>query len=141
MLWNDFVFALRMLRRSPLYAVACIATLVLAIGATAAVFGVVDATLLRPLPYADPDRLVMVPSMQPDANGADTAWAPTQIEYIRWRERGSTLEGMEALEPRSLALTSPGDPMVVDGGLVTSGFFSILGVRPMMGRVFTAGEE
>src|SRR5262245_9078041 len=139
-LTNDLRFSLRMLRRQPVYAAASTLTLALGIGATTAVFAVVDATLLRPLDYANPDRLVGLNAMRPDPEGRPLAYALSQIELLRWRD-AKAFEQIESLEPRTMALTGAGDPEVVKGGLASSGLFRMLGGQPQFGRTYTAEEE
>ncbi len=113
----------------------------LGIGATTAVFSVVNAVLLRPLPYRDPGRLVGLNSLQAGANGVATEFVPSQPELVRWRTASSAFEAIEAHEPRMMALSGSGDPEVVPAGVVTSGLFPMLGVAPRAGRVFTLAEE
>jgi putative ABC transport system permease protein len=137
----DVRFALRMLRRHRTYAATSVATLALGIAATTAVFAVVDAVLLRALPYAAPSQLVGLSSMQRGADGSDTAFALSEIELVRWRAATRTLAAVEGLQPRSLALTGDGDPEVVRGAAVTSGLFQMLGTQPLRGRTFTLEEE
>ncbi|HEY1338585.1 MAG TPA: ABC transporter permease, partial [Bryobacteraceae bacterium] len=139
---NDVRYSLRMLFRHRLFAAACILTLALGIGATSAVFSVIDATLLRPLPFAEPDRLVnLAVYTTPTWNGdLNTLFVPSQIELLRWRQAQSFVS-MDAIEPRLIALTGRGDPDMVNGGAVTSGWLSTLGISPAMGRAFTAKEE
>src|SRR5262245_23282333 len=140
-MWEDLRFAVRMLVRFRLYAVAAAATLALAIGATTAVFAVIDATLLRPLPYADPDRLVFLNVAQIDQAGVPQPLPISQIELLRWREGSSTLKAIEAVEARTVALVGDGDAVVMNVGAITSGLLATLGATPVLGRVFTAGEE
>src|SRR4051794_36284763 len=97
----DLRFGLRVLRRSRTFTATAIATLALGIGAATAVFAVVDAVLLRPLPYADPERLIGLNSMQRGADGSDTAFALSEIEIVRWAATNA-LGGIEGLQPRSL---------------------------------------
>jgi putative ABC transport system permease protein len=139
---NDFRFSFRMLVRHWMFSAASILTLGLGIGATTAVFSVVDVTLLRPLPFSDPDRLTILSVYtMPNWNGdVNSLFAPSQIELLRWREARS-FESMDAIEPRLIAISGQRDPEVVNGGAVTSGLFSTLGVAPSMGRVFTVDEE
>ena len=139
---SDFRFSFRMLLRHRMFAAACILTLALGIGATTAVFSVIDATLLRRLPYGDADRLTILSIYStPSWNGDPNAlFVPSQIELLRWRQARS-FSSMDAMEPRLIALSGHGDPEVVNSGAVTSGLFSTLGVAPAIGRVFTAEEE
>ena len=139
---GDFRFSIRMLMRHRMFSAACILTLALGIGATTAVFSVVDATLLRPLPYRDPNRLAGLSVYTTSAWTGDpnTLFGPTQTELLLWRAANS-FETIEALEPRLIALSGKGDPEVVNGAAVTSGMFPMLGVAPALGRVFTSEEE
>jgi len=137
----DAALAFRLLRRNPTYALTALLTLALGLATTTAIFAVIDATLMRPLPFADPGRLVSLNSKQPGANGVEIQFALSEIEIVRWRDATRTLEGIEALAPKSFALTGAGEPAVVRGGAVTSGLFPTLAVAPARGRVFTADEE
>src|SRR5882724_9111974 len=139
---GDFRFSFRILTRHRMFAAACILTVALGIGATTAVFSVVDATLLRPLPYRNPERLVGVNAIfTPTWNGDfQSLFGPSQIELVRWRAAKS-FESIEAIEPRIMTLTGRGDAQVINGGLVSSGLFPMLGIAPLAGRVFTAEEE
>src|SRR5262245_20248777 len=138
---RDVALAVRLLRRNLTYALAALLTLALGLATTTAIFAVIDATLLRPLPFADPDRLVSLNSMLPDASGKEIQFALTQVEIVRWSDAKDTLESVAALAPKSFALTGAGEPAVVRGGAVTSTIFPTLGVAPIRGRVFTADEE
>src|SRR5262245_50369524 len=120
-MWDDVRFAGRMLVRFKLYAIAATTTLALAIGATTAVLSVLDATLLRPLPYADPDRLLFLNVAQADQAGTAQALPLSQIEMLRWREGTSTLEAVEGVEARTVALVGDGEPVVLNIGAITSG--------------------
>jgi len=139
--FRDLVLACRVLRRHPGYALTSIVTLALGLTTSTAIFAVVDAALLRPLPFADPDRLVSLSSMLPGPDGEEIQYALSEIEIVRWREARRTLAGIEALQPKSMALTGTGEPEVVSAAAVTSTLFSTLGVRPARGRIFTADEE
>ena len=119
-LGGDVRFALRMMRRQPVHAVASTLTLALGIGATTAVFAVVDATLLRPLAYHAPERLVALNAMMSGPDGGQLPYSLTQIELLRWRA-ARAFEYIESIEPRVMALTGAGDPEVVRGGLASSG--------------------
>jgi putative ABC transport system permease protein len=140
-MWDDLRFAMRMLKRYKLYAGAAAATLALAIGATTAVFSVIDATLLRPLPYAHPERLMFLNVAQLDAAGTPQPLPLTQNELLRWREGSTTLDAIEAVEARTVSLVGQGEPVVLAVGAMTSGLFPTLGARPAIGRGFTAEED
>jgi putative ABC transport system permease protein len=137
---TDVRFACRMMLRHPVYVIASTLTLALGIGATTAVFAVVDATLLRPLAYTAPERLVGLNAMMSNPDGRPIAYSLSQIEHLRWRD-ARAFEYIESIEPRAMALTGAGDPEVLRGGLASSGLFRMLGVDPALGRAFTAEEE
>lgn len=137
---NDLRFAGRILRRFKLYSVASAITLAVGIGAATAVFSVIDATLLRPLPYRDPDRLVVLSSVQTDSTGTDLSFSLSQIELVTFRA-SSMFEGIEAVDSRPVSLVGSGEPVVVTAGAITSGFFDVLGMAPALGRMFSAEEE
>src|SRR5258708_5770789 len=139
---NDVVFSLRMLIRHRMHATACILTLAIGIGATTAVFSVVDATLLRPLPYIEPQQLVgLNASLQSSPDGVPSPVAPSQIEFVRWQAANGTFEAIEALEPRVLSLTGSANPELLPAAAISNGLFQMLGVEPQAGRVFGADEE
>src|SRR5262245_47696225 len=138
---RDVALAVRLLRRNPTYTLTALLTLALGLATTTAIFAVIDATLLRPLPFADPGRLVSLNSMLPDATGKDIQFALTEVEIVRWGDAHGTLESIAALAPKSYALTGSGEPVVVRGGAITSTLFPTLGVTPIRGRIFTADDE
>jgi predicted permease len=121
--FHGFRLALRALRRAPAFTLAAVFALALGIGGTTVVFSVVDALLLRPLPYADPDRLVVCKPGPP--------WAL----YQQWRT-SDVFEGMAAYNERAANLSGAGEPERIIVGRVTPGFFSVVGVSPTIGRPF-----
>src|SRR5262249_48180313 len=121
---RDAALAVRLLRRNATYALTALLTLALGLAATTATFAVIDATLLRPLPFADPGRLVSLNSLLPAANGVEIQFALTEVEIVRWSDANGTLDGIAALAPKSFALTGAGEPAVVRGGAVTSNLFA-----------------
>ncbi len=139
---RDVSLAVRRLGRAPGYAAVTIIVLGLGIGANTALFNALDAALRGSAPYPDPDRLVMVDLTATDRGGQvpDTLpWSwPT---FSLARERIPSLEPFAAYSARDLTLTRPGDPDRVEVELVSAGYFDLLGVRPRLGRVFTASEE
>lgn len=128
---QDLRFALRVFRTAPGFTIAALLTLALGIGANAAVFGVVDAVLLRPLPYAEPDRLVWV---WPEAgfNGAMARRAEEELPAL------AAVTGVSGWE---MTLTGEGEPLRIDGARVMASHFSVLGVEPMLGRGFLPEEQ
>jgi predicted permease len=131
---RDVVFALRSLSRSPGYALVTVLAFGLAIGANVAVASVLDAVVLRPLPFAHSDRLVML-SQGPDLR--------TQISYRNARDiqaRSSTLEGVGLLRENGATLTGRGRPQYVTGWTVDGTYFSVLGVPAQLGRTITSRD-
>jgi predicted permease len=143
--WNvamDTRYALRTLRRSPLFTIAAVLTLALGIGGAAAVFTLVNGVLLRPLPYADPSRLVMVWSA-----GDFGGWTSTQMplsapDYLDIREQTRALSSFAAFRsaPYTLAGDGGAGATMVAGTRADPALFRTLGVRPLLGRDFTADD-
>ena len=140
-MWDDLRFSLRTLSRFKLYAFAATATLTLAIAATTAVLSVIDATVFRSLPFADPDRLVLLSSTQPAPDGSELDFALSQIELVSFRTARASLAAIEAVEPRTMGLSGSGEPVTLKVGACTSGLFEALGVHPAIGRMFRPDEE
>ena len=136
-LWQDLRFGARTLGRHPGFAAVAVLTLGLGIGANAAIFSVVNAVLLRPLPWADPDRAVMIWSRW---TAFDKTWVASG-ELMDYRRRATTLEQVAAWGDGQVNLTGDGDPERVAAGGVTANTFSTFGVRPLLGRTFTAQED
>ena len=136
-LWQDFRYALRSLARSRAFTVLAIATTALGIGANSAIFSVVNSVLLRPLPYANPSRLVMVWERNTARNRDRNVVNPGN--YLDWRDRASSFSGMAGLSFASTTFTGD-NPEIVSGRAVTGNFFSVMGVHPVMGREFTAAD-
>jgi len=135
----DLRYALRLLRKSPVFAAVAIATLALGIGATTAIFSAVDTVLIRRLPYADPNRLVMVwEDISFAGRPHDT---PSPGNYYDWMRRSRSFTGMAATRGATASLTGDGAPEQVSGRATTANFFGVLGVRPVVGRTFTDEED
>src|SRR5438876_2984641 len=133
---QDVHFGLRMLAKSPGFAAVAILTLALAIGANTAIFSVVDAVLLRPLPFIDPARLVW--ATEHFAFGPSTV---ISADFPAWKDRNHVFEQIAAFGGTSGAnLTGAGEPSRVSVTNVTTGFFSMLGVQPIAGRTFLADD-
>ena len=132
-------YALRLLRRQPGYALAVIATLGLGIGANSAIFSVINGVLLKPLPYAESERLVLVRQSAPLA-GQDQV--PVSIrELYDYREQTSDFSGLVEFHQMSFDLIRRGEPDRVATGVVSANFFQVLGVKPLAGRDFVAADE
>ena len=139
-LLGDGRLALRQLVRSPAFTVTAVLVLALGIGATTAIFSAVRAVVLRPLPFAQPDRLYALWESNPELGGTQETAAPAN--YLDWKERVSSFADVEAYHPtpQQVTITGLGEPLVLNGGWVTGGFFAMLGLRPMLGRDFTEAE-
>ena len=129
---SDVRHGLRLIRRYPASAAIAILTLALGIGANAAIFSVVDAVLLRSLPYPEPDRLVMVWEKRIREHVLDNPVSPA--DFLDWRRQNDVFENMAALADTSTSVTGDGEPVVVEAGAVSWAFFDVLGVRPALGR-------
>ena len=136
---QDARYALRMFRRDPGFSVAAILTLALGIGAATTMFSVVDAVLLEPLPYSDPDRLVLVWERNIAIGKERDLVAPAN--YQDWRRENTTLENLGAYRFRTLDLTGVQDPEQLTVLALTQSVFKVLRADAAIGRVFTEREE
>ena len=137
---QDVRYGLRMLVKNPGFTAVAVITLALGIGANTAVFSVVNAVLLRPLPYKDAGRLVVVWEQNPERG-----WYRNIVSaanFVDWRKRNHVFTQMAAIDPqRTFNLTGGGEPEEVWGEQVTTNLFSLLGVRPVLGRDFLPEED
>ena len=136
-LWQDIKFGLRMFARNPVFTAIAVLTLALGIGANTAIFSVVDAVLLKRLPYPDPTRLVTIIENQQQEGEMSVAWA----NFVDWRDRISAFEAVAATRQDNFTLTGLGPASRVPAAQVSPTFFSLLGVAPRMGRAFTDAED
>jgi putative ABC transport system permease protein len=139
-LWQEFRFAVRLLWKSPSFTAIALFALVLGIGANTAIFSVVNATLIRPMPFRDPERLVAVWERSP-RTGKNNVINPQN--FADWRDRNRSFEKMAAYAPlfQGATITGDGNPESVSGCRVTRDFFAILGVRPVLGRDFQPEDD
>jgi len=138
-LLHDLRYAARTQLKNPAFTIVAVIALALGIGANTAIFSVVNTVLLRPLPYKDPDRLVMV---WEDATKAGYPLdVPTNANFIDWRNQNQVFEGMAAIAYDNFNLTGAGEPERLQGRRVSASLFPLLGVDPQIGRVFTAAED
>ena len=133
---QDLQYAVRRLLRSPGFAVVAVLTLGLGIGANTAIFSVINAVLLRPLPYPESDRLVGVYQVW---KGRRTVMSPANFLDLRHQTR--TLEDAAAFDSTEATITGQGDPVRIDASEVTAAFFDVLRARPLMGRTFAPDEN
>jgi putative ABC transport system permease protein len=135
---QDIRHGLRVLAAQPGVTTVAVLTLALGIGANSAIFSAVDAILLRPLPYADPDRLVMVWEKRPAEGVMNNVVAPA--DYLDWARLNTVFESMAAMLPITTDLTGSGEPVRLYSAVVSPPFFDVLRVRPALGRSFMPEE-
>jgi putative ABC transport system permease protein len=138
-LLQDLRFAVRSFLRSPRFTVPAIIALALGIGATSAIFSVVRGVMLKPLPYRDPDRIVVIWENNLRRNRPRNVIA--SANFVEWRERNRSFESIGMVGPARLNVVLDGQPEEVAGLLASSDAFSALGVTPAFGRTFTASED
>src|SRR5262245_29944867 len=138
--WRDIRYGLRQLRRDPAFSAVAIATLALSIGGMTAIFSAFDTILLRPLPYADADRLVMVWDDMRKSEG-DARFFSTPAEWTEWRRLNTVFTDLACSQPGDAMLSGDGEPEEVRARKVTWNLWSVLGVQPALGRVYTEDED
>ena len=137
-LLNDVRYAWRALRKAPGFTLVAVLTLALGLGANTAIFSVVNAVLLRPLPFPDPGRLVVVSETHAERAGAETV-SPHSLED--WQARSHTIEEFGAWRDWHFTLKSDNHPEGVASGIATPSFFHLLGAKPILGRSFSPEED
>jgi predicted permease len=135
--WRDLRYALRTLRRAPGFAAIIIVTLALAIGANSAIFSVIEGVLLRPLPFAQPDRLVRVYF----SSETQPKFPLNPNDFLDLRNRARTFASLAALNRHDAQLSGAGDPVMLRRFNVSAGYFQLLGISPALGREFTFDDE
>lgn len=136
--FDDFRYALRQLRKNPGFAAVAVLTLALGLGANSAIFSVIDAVLLRPLPFHAPSRLVVV---KPTAPGRRDDIGVSYPTFLDWRAQNHVFEGMSVFREGDFTLTGRGEPAHLTGAVVSANLFSLLGVPPGIGRDFIPDED
>jgi predicted permease len=140
-LLQNLRYAFRTLLKSPGFTLVIILTLALGIGANTAIFSVVYSALLRPLPYREPGRLAVLAQSRvqfsSDTNNSRTSYP----DYLDWTRRTKSYQSLAAYSGDAFTLTASGEPKITFAAQVTPNFFSTLGVKPIMGRDFVAGED
>ena len=136
-LLKDLQYACRTLIKSPGFTLVCLLTLAVGIGANTAIFSFVDSVLLKPLPYADADRIVRVLEKPPlgARNGIST------LNYLDWQRANTVFDHMAAQAGGPVTLTGFGEPVQLRGGRVSAHYFEIFGIQATLGRTFAAGED
>jgi putative ABC transport system permease protein len=141
-LLQDLRFGVRVLRKNPGFAAVAVLTLALGIGANTAIFSVVNAILLRPLPFQDSGRLMMIWHAPPQKSFPGVPrFAVSPANYLDWRSQNHAFDQMSAIGFRSLNLTGMGQPESVTGIAVSADFFSVLRIQPSAGRGFVATDD
>ncbi len=137
---TDLKYALRMLVKTPTFAIIAVLTLALGIGANSAIFSVVDTVLLRPLPFKDPDQIVMAWGRYADDGGQVRGNVHSFPDYVDLRDQSQSFSGMAAYTRTAGTLAQADDAQEIEGVAVTSEIFEVLGVPPLLGRGFTQEE-
>src|SRR4029079_18739691 len=136
-LLQDLRHSLRTLRRTPAFTLAVVAALALGIGANTAIFSVVNTVLLKPLPYPDPDRLMLF--MNPSPQGSGPGASPTKFNV--WRRQTGAFQDVSAYRFNVVNLTGGGDAEQMPAGQVSADFFRLFGAPVIAGRTFSADED
>src|ERR1700685_3308545 len=136
-LLQDLRYAIRMLRRTPGFTAIAVLTLALAIGANTALFSIINGVLLNPLPYPHPEQLVTLHESKPNFNTGSISYP----NFLDWQKENHTLSSMAVSRSYSFSLTNLGEAEQIQGQFVTSDFFPILGVKPVMGRSFVRDDD
>jgi len=139
MLLNDLRYTARLLRKSPLFTLAIVLTVALGIGANTAIFSFVNAVMLRPLPYHEPDRLVWIAERNDTLNLP--RFAASVLNYLSWKEQQRTFAQIGATGFTSFNLTGQGEPEQFTGRTLTPSLFPLLGITPVLGRSFSDGDD
>src|SRR5215471_6276128 len=134
---QDIRFALRTFRKNPAFTCAAVLTLALGIGANTAIYSVIDGVLMHPIPFPDPDRLVVM--YQAARN--DDKNAVSYPNLLDWQGRAQTLEAIAGWRNDAFTLTGRGATEALFGTMVTANFFSVLRILPLYGRFFTQEED
>ncbi|HLK20481.1 MAG TPA: ADOP family duplicated permease, partial [Bryobacteraceae bacterium] len=139
MFWNDFRYALRMMRRTPVFTFAIVVTVAIAIAANATIFSVVNAVMLRPLPFHEPDRLIQLAEKNDKLNLPN--FGASVLNFLSWREQTQTFKELAAIGFGTVTLTGTGEPEQLAGNRISPALSRVLGVPMIAGRAFTNEEE
>jgi predicted permease len=136
-MFQDLRYGVRMLVKSPGFTAVAVATLALGIGANTALFSVINGVLLSPLPFPQPDQLVTLHENKPNFEGGSVSYP----NFRDWRSENHTFSSLALARTYAFSLTGVGEAEQVSGEFISSDFFSVLGVKPVMGRTFAEDEE
>src|SRR5215469_7250265 len=137
-IFQDLRYALRQLRKNPVFTAVAVITLALAVGANTAIFSVVQTVLLAPVPYKQVDRLTMIWGRNPGRG--DLQFPLSAGDFTDWKEKNQLFEDIAPSYDDEVTLTGTGEPRLVLGYAVGPNYFDILGVAPRTGRVFIEDE-
>src|SRR5262247_761495 len=140
-LWQDLRYGARMLRKNPGFTVMAALTLALGIGDCTAIFSLINAALLRALPFPDSDRLVVLWADNPARSLGSLSSPPANADVAAWRRHNESFAHLTAISPRTADLADGENPERVGAAGVTAGFFETLGVTPLVGRTLAPDEE
>jgi putative ABC transport system permease protein len=138
-MFNDIRYSFRMMRRTPMLTAAVILTVALAIAGNTAIFSVVNAVMLRPLPFMEPNRLVQVAEKNDKLNLP--SFGASVLNFLSWREQTKTFEELAAVGFSNYTLTGTGEPEQFSGNRISPALTRVLGISPVAGRAFTDEEE
>ena len=136
-LWQDLRYGIRMLLKSPAFSAVAVFTIALGIGANTAIFSVVNGVLLRPLPYRQPDRLLIIREKSVEFEAMSVSY----LNFQDWQRQNQSCGAIAAFRPDDFNLTGSRDPERLRGLMSSAAFFSILGVKPVLGRTFLPEED
>ena len=136
-IWQDGRYAVRSYAKAPSFTLALVATIALGIGASTAIFSMVNGIILRPLPYPEPDRLVVATETNGHGNGMSVSWP----NFLDWRARARAFESLAASRRDLFTLTGTDRAERLTGRHVTASFFHALGIQPALGRDFTDADD
>src|ERR671938_405408 len=136
-LWQDVRYGVRMLLKRPGFTLVAIITLILGIGANTAIFSVVNAVLLRPLPYRDADRIAVVEEISKEGKRIQV----TPANFLDWRNQNTVFEHLAAILERTANLAGADDAERINLAMTSANFFDVFGVQPERGRLFIPDDE
>ena len=139
MLRNDISYAARMMRRNPLFTATVVLTIMLAIAANTTIFSVVNAVILKPLPFREPTRVVQVAEKNDKLNLQN--FGSSALNFLSWREESQAFEELAAIGFSNYTLTGNGEPEQLSGNRISPALTRVLGIAPLAGRAFTDDEE
>jgi len=138
-IWSDIRYAFRMMKRVPLFTAAVVLTVAIAIAANATIFTVVNAVLIRSLPYSQPDRILQVAEKNDKLNLP--VFGASVLNFLSWRERQQAFEQIAGVGYATFTLTGNGEPEQLSGNRISPVLDQVLGTRPLLGRTFNTDEE